>query len=317
MWKLRIVAAIVMTIWLGAPAAFAEARVVSRHGNWELSCPVSDPTPSSSGCKLIIKLGEGPDLRSVAVDRREGGRLFVRLTFVVGIHLPRGVDIAFDGEKKLSVPFEKCLPQDGGCIVEFEATPFLDRLKAGGVMMLAFARTANSATRSEVTIDGFADGLAALDAVAPPGSTVLDASGTTVTSHGAWQMFCPQAANAAGARICNAVQFANATADRENLKGVLIARLDKPLFLQVSVSGTVVVGKGLGLAIDGQPQGTVQFDACGPLGCTVGARLADIVEERLRAAKTVTFTYTIQPDRIVTLPFSLDGLREASAGSAR
>lgn len=266
---------------------------------------------------MLIKLDETRDMRRVAVSRRADGRIVMRLTFVVGIYLPRGVDIVFDGERKDRLQFERCLPHDGGCIAEFDATPFLDRMKAGGAMTLAFKPEADSASNANVTIDGFAEALAALDALAPPPPAAMpDAAGTTVAAYGPWQMLCRETGDAAGARLCNIVQSAEDPAANGALTAVLVARPGKPLFMRVSVSGDVVLRPGLALAIDGEPQGVVQFDVCGQLGCAVQVELADIVAARFKAGKTATFTYRVEPDLTVAIPVALGGFGAALAALA-
>lgn len=310
MRKLRIIIAAVLTALSYGSIARAEPRVVAHHGNWDVSCSVSDGKPSPGACMLLIELGEGPDLRSVAVDRRDGGRLFMRLTFVFGVYLPRGVDLAFDGQKRSTLKFERCVPQDGGCIAELDAAPVLDRLKAGGVMTLAFKPEANGASNSNVSINGFAEALAALDALTPPAATP-NASGNTVASYGAWQMFCRDNPDVPHVRGCDIVQSAKDEAANSALTAIFKIRPGKEPFLQMSVNGEILIGPGLAAAIDGAPQGIVPFVVCGQLGCAAGADLADIVLTRFKTGKMATFTYKVEPDRTVAIPLTLDGLDAA------
>lgn len=308
--NLVMIVAASLAALLGVGQVQAETRLVAHHGVWNVLCPETNGGLASVDCMMAFDLGEVPDLRSVTVKRRSDGNIMMRLTFVVGISLPRGVDLMFDGEKKGRLQFEKCLPQDGGCIVEFDATPLLDRLKVGGVMTLAFSREANSTTTANVSIDGFAEALDALDALVPAAATAPPGARATV-AHGAWKMICEDATDGAGARRCNAIQSASDAATGDMLSVVLVKRRDAGVLMHVSVSGEILIRPGLTLAIDGQPQGVVQFDVCGQAGCTVEVQLADIVVERMRAGKTSTFAYKVRPELAITIPLTIDGFDEA------
>ena len=305
------VAAVLATLaCIGPPRA--EARVVAHHGVWDVSCPEPGGTAASGACMLLIELGNTPDLRSVAVSRRADGHVVVRLTFVVGIYLPRGVDIAFDGDRKGRLPFQRCLAQDGGCFAEFDATPLLERFKAGGVMTLAFSRAANSDSTGTVTIDGFAAALAALDAHAPPPPAV-DPDAATAIAYGSWQMVCQTIAAGAVTRRCNVIQSVRDQATGNVLSFVVLPRPDQPPLMHVAVSGDVLVRQGLALAIDGQSQGVVPYDVCGQVGCTVTAELVDTIAERFKAGTRATFTYKVQPNQTVAVSLALDGFGAAIA----
>lgn len=299
-------------------AARAAPGVVAHHGNWDVVCAAPEAKPKPTGCLLRIDLDATKDMQGVTAERTADGNLMVRLIFKASPYLPPGVDLAFDGETRRKLPFETCLPQDGGCIAEFDAAPFLDRMKAGGDMTLAFMREANSAVNANVSIEGFAEALAALDALAPPPQApVPDASGTTTASFGAWKMFCRGIDDPPKGRLCNIVRTADDPPSGRTMTAVVIVRTGQPLFVNAIVAGDVTLRPGLAMAIDGVPQGVVQFDSCGQLGCAVQVGLADVVASRLKAGKTATFSYKVSGDQAVAIPVALDGLDAALAAFAK
>jgi invasion protein IalB len=128
-------------------------------------------------------------------------------------------------------------------------------------------------------------------------------------TYGDWQMRCETVTTAAGEQ-CLLTQSVMAK-DRPNVGLVVIAGRvgpEKIEILRVVAPLGVLLPMGLGLRIDDQVIGAMDFVRCTPAACIAEARLAtnDLLK-KIKAGKTANFVLFLTPDEGIGVPVSLNG----------
>jgi invasion protein IalB len=148
-------------------------------------------------------------------------------------------------------------------------------------------------------------GISALVAGAAPPAT---AQGETVGTFGDWQLQCDTPPGAQQEQ-CALIQTVHA-ADRENIGLVVIvlktADQQAQLIRIVAPLG-VLLQFQLGLNVDGEPIGRIEFVRCVVEGCVAEALLEPELLERLRNGNAATFIVFVTPEEGIGIPVSLVG----------
>jgi invasion protein IalB len=153
-------------------------------------------------------------------------------------------------------------------------------------------------------------------AMAVAAAVVLAATATraqvqTVGTFGDWQLQCDVPAGAQSEQ-CWLIQTVQAS-DRENIGLVVIvaktADLQAQLIRIVAPLG-VLLPFNLGLSIDGEEVGAIEFTRCLVEGCIAETLLEPELVQRLRDGTTATFVVFVTLEEGVGIPVSLAGFDE-------
>ncbi|MGD0640574.1 MAG: invasion associated locus B family protein [Roseiarcus sp.] len=129
--------------------------------------------------------------------------------------------------------------------------------------------------------------------------------------HGAWETRCETPPGAA-TQQCAIVQSV-VDEDRPNITLVIIALKTadhKSRLLRVIAPLGVLIPTGLGLKIDQEDFGHMNFMRCLPNGCVAEAVIDDKLLEKMESAKTMTFAIFQTPEEGIGVPASLVGFKE-------
>ena len=141
-------------------------RVAGSYGNWTLLCgKEGDPKTAEERCSLVLPLIEKKTQKlifRVIMVYGPKGRLVLRVDGPTGVALQRGVQFATDSGKVYTLPYQTCLPM--GCkallLVQDDMRKELITSKQGSIAVFALN---GRAIKTVAAIDGFADGMEALD----------------------------------------------------------------------------------------------------------------------------------------------------------
>jgi invasion protein IalB len=137
------------------------------------------------------------------------------------------------------------------------------------------------------------------------------AQGEVRATHGDWVVRCDTPAGASTEQ-CALTQTVLAE-DRDNigLNVIVLKTADqKARLLRVVAPLGVALPYGLGLTIDGENIGSVNFVRCLPEGCVAEVILEDALLTRLRNGTTATFIIFQTPEEGIGIPVSLAGFGE-------
>ena len=144
-------------------------------------------------------------------------------------------------------------------------------------------------------------------------STVAHAQGTVVGAYGDWLLECdvPPGAQYEQCALTQTVQ----AADRDNIGLVVIvlktADQQAQLIRVIAPLGVLLPAPfQLGLAIDGEHIGKIDFVRCVQEGCVAEALLENELLDQLRAGTTATFSIFVTPEEGIGIPVSLVGFTD-------
>lgn len=170
-----LLASLVLTA-LGS-TAFAQGRIVARHGDWQIRCekPVGAP---SEQCALIqnVQAQDRPNVALTAIFLLTADRQarILRVLAPLGVLLPSGLGLSIDDNEVGLAGFVRCLPE--GCIAEVELDDGLvERFQAGETATFVIFQTPEEGIGIPISLDGFTAGFAALaDPPPPPSETDIE-----------------------------------------------------------------------------------------------------------------------------------------------
>lgn len=142
------------------------------------------------------------------------------------------------------------------------------------------------------------------------GSDGARAQGALRGSHGDWQIRCD---TPPGARAEQCALWQHVTAeDRPNV-GLIVVVLKtadrRSRLMRVVAPLGVLLPSGLGLTIDGNNVGRVQFERCQPSGCEAIVMMDDTLLGQLSSGQTATFIIFQTPEEGIGVPVSLNGFK--------
>lgn len=136
------------------------------------------------------------------------------------------------------------------------------------------------------------------------------AQGVVKAHHGAWEKRCETPPGAASEQ-CALVQSV-VDQERPNIILVLIALKTadrKSRLLRVIAPLGVLIPPGLGLRVDKEDLGRMNFVRCLPNGCVAEVFLDDKLLDKLQTGSQITFVLFETPEEGVGVPAPLDGFK--------
>lgn len=160
--RLGVVGAVVGALLSGP--AFAQGTVKAEFGDWQMSCD-TPPGASAEQCAIIqnVLAEDQPNVGLSVIVLRTADReaRLLRVLAPLGVLLPNGLGLNVDGEDMGRVAFVRCLPN--GCIAEVELDDdIIDVLSNGSTALFVVFKTPEEGVGIPVSLNGFADGFAAL-----------------------------------------------------------------------------------------------------------------------------------------------------------
>jgi invasion protein IalB len=147
-----------------APKAPA-AKVAGNFGQWALVCGEVKDEAGKEPCSLVQALVEHESQKLVfrlTVAYGPKGNLVLRIDSPNGVALPKGLEFSPDAVKIYRMPFQTCLAQ--GCsallVMADDLKQDLQKAQKGTITVYALN---GQAVQAVTELNGFADGLAALD----------------------------------------------------------------------------------------------------------------------------------------------------------
>lgn len=158
-----LAAAFFASLALVGPAA-AQGTVRSQHGDWQMSCDLV-PGALEEQCALIqnVTAENQPNvaLSVIALKTADQEARLLRVLAPLGVLLPNGLGLNIDGEDLGRVAFVRCLPN--GCVAEVVMDDqLMTQLSEGKSAIFIVFRTPEEGIGIPVSLDGFAEGFAAL-----------------------------------------------------------------------------------------------------------------------------------------------------------
>nr|WP_223214120.1 invasion associated locus B family protein [Devosia equisanguinis] len=147
-----------------AVPALGQGTVRAEHGDWQMSCD-TPPGASSEQCAIIqnVLAEDQPNVGLSVIVLRTADReaRLLRVLAPLGVLLPNGLGLNVDGNDMGRVAFVRCLPN--GCIAEVELDDDLIKvLSEGTTAIFVVFKTPEEGVGIPVSLDGFAEGFAAL-----------------------------------------------------------------------------------------------------------------------------------------------------------
>lgn len=138
----------------------------------------------------------------------------------------------------------------------------------------------------------------------------VHAQGAIRATHGDWQVRCD---TPPGARAEQCALWQHVTAeDRPNV-GLVVVVLKtadrRNRLMRVLAPLGVLLPSGLGLTIDGNNVGRVQFERCLPSGCEALVVMDDKLLEQMSSGQSATFIIFQTPEEGIGVPVSLNGFK--------
>lgn len=169
---LVVLAIVALEPLAGATPASAQGRITGRYGDWQMRCEPEVGAPTEP-CALIQNV-EAADRANIALTvlvLRTADRQIriLRVLAPLGVLLPTGLGLSIDDTEVGLAAFVRCLRS--GCIAE---VPFdgglIERFEAGSTATFVIFQTPEEGIGIPISLNGFAEGLAALDN--PPTATL-------------------------------------------------------------------------------------------------------------------------------------------------
>ena len=141
-------------------------------------------------------------------------------------------------------------------------------------------------------------------------ATSAFAQGAVKARHGAWETRC-ETPPGAQAEQCALVQSV-VDEERPNITLVIIALKTadhKSRLMRVIAPLGVLIPPGLGLRVDREDLGRMNFVRCLPNGCVAEVFLDDKLIDKLKTGAKITFVLFETPEEGVGVPAPLDGFK--------
>lgn len=161
----RIFAVIALLLGALMPAqVMAQGIIKSQFGDWQLSCD-TPPGASFEQCALIqnVTAEDQPNVAlSVAILKTADGQArMLRVLAPLGVLLLNGLGLYIDETDVGRVAFARCSPN--GCLAEvIMENQFIQDLSSGTTALFVVFRTPEEGIGIPVSLNGFAEGFAAL-----------------------------------------------------------------------------------------------------------------------------------------------------------
>lgn len=147
-----------------ATPAFAQGKVQSVHGDWQIRC---DTPPGAQGeqCALIQNVTaedrENVGLSVIALKTADQKARILRVLAPLGVLLPSGLGLRIDDADVGRAGFVRCLPN--GCIAEvILQDDLIEKLKAGKLATFIIFQTPEEGIGIPISLKGFGEGFDAL-----------------------------------------------------------------------------------------------------------------------------------------------------------
>ncbi|WP_371747178.1 invasion associated locus B family protein [Acuticoccus sp. I52.16.1] len=175
LWVLAagLVAALGCALVDAAPAE-AQGRIVGRYGDWQIRCQAEVGAPSEQ-CALVQNV-QAQDRANIALSvvfiRTADQQVqILRVLAPLAILLPPGLGLSIDNVEVGAAGFVRCLAS--GCVAEVRLDDgLIERFEAGTTATFSIFRTPEEGIGIPISLEGFADGFAALEN--PPTETLAD-----------------------------------------------------------------------------------------------------------------------------------------------
>lgn len=129
--------------------------------------------------------------------------------------------------------------------------------------------------------------------------------------YGEWSIICDRPEGAEGEQ-CSL--FQNVVADDRQEMGlsvVILKTADKSAqILRVLAPLGVLLPNGLGLTIDDEDMGRIQFSRCIPEGCSAETLLDEVILDKLKSGRQAIFAVFATPEEGIGVPVSLEGFSQ-------
>lgn len=177
--RLWIMAGLVLALasaLVNAAPAEAQGRIVGRYGDWQIRCQQETGAPSEQ-CALVQNV-QAQDRANIALSvvfiRTADQQVeILRVLAPLAILLPPGLGLSIDDVEVGAAGFVRCLPS--GCVAEVRLDDgLIERFEAGTTATFSIFRTPEEGIGIPISLDGFAEGFAALQN--PPTETLADAA---------------------------------------------------------------------------------------------------------------------------------------------
>lgn len=144
------------------PPAF---KVAGNFGQWALVCGEAKTKEEKPACSLVQALVERESQKLVfrlTVGYGPKGNLVLRIDSPTGVALQKGLEFSPDAVKIYRLPFQTCVPQGCRALLGVADDLKLDLQKSEKGTITVYALN-GQAVQAAAQLNGFADGLAALD----------------------------------------------------------------------------------------------------------------------------------------------------------
>jgi invasion protein IalB len=136
----------------------------AQYGDWQMSCD-TPPGASFEQCAIIqnVTAEDQPNVGLSVIALRTADRQarLLRVLAPLGVLLPNGLGLNIDGNNLGFVEFVRCLPN--GCVAEvIMDDELISQLSSGQNAIFVVFRTPEEGIGIPVSLNGFADGFAAL-----------------------------------------------------------------------------------------------------------------------------------------------------------
>jgi Invasion protein B, involved in pathogenesis len=163
-WARRLGVLGAVVAGLAAAPALGQGTVRAEHGDWQMSCD-TPPGASFEQCAIIqnVLAEDQPNVGLSVIVLRTADReaRLLRVLAPLGVLLPNGLGLNVDGTDMGRVAFVRCLPN--GCLAEVELDDeLIDILSEGTNAIFVVFKTPEEGIGIPVSLDGFAEGFAAL-----------------------------------------------------------------------------------------------------------------------------------------------------------
>ncbi|WIY53479.1 invasion associated locus B family protein [Devosia sp. YIM 151766] len=172
-WAKRLGALGAIVLGLAAVPAAAQGTIRGEYGDWQMSCD-TPPGASSEQCAIIqnVMAEDQPNVGLSVIMLRTADRQarLLRILAPLGVLLVRdgpdgslipGLSLTVDETNLGWVPFVRCLPN--GCVAEVVMDDALvETLSDGEIAYFIVFKTPEEGIGIPVSLDGFAEGFAAL-----------------------------------------------------------------------------------------------------------------------------------------------------------
>lgn len=158
------IAAIGLLLAAGAPGAFCQGAVKSKHGEWELRCE-TPPGAAREQCALLqsVTAEDRPNisLMVIVLKTADGKNRLLRVIAPLGVLLPSGLGLKIDDADVGRAGFVRCVPT--GCVAEVVMEEkLIEQMKNGQKATFIIFQTPEEGIGIPLSMAGFKEGFDAL-----------------------------------------------------------------------------------------------------------------------------------------------------------